>query len=72
MVCATGQLEGKHGDNDGGHVWRHVGGMEHQRREGIPATDAGEGEIFPESIVRTGFSSTDWVPSRLLIVGVGV
>ena len=51
MVCAAGQLEGKHGDNDGGHVWDHVGGMEHQCGEGIQATDAGEGEILPESIV---------------------
>ena len=27
--------------------------MEHQRREGIPAADAGEGALLPESIVRT-------------------
>ena len=57
VVCATGQLEIEHGDNDGGHVWDYVGGMEHQCGEGIPATDAGEGEVFPKSIVRMSLSA---------------
>ena len=62
MVCATGELEGKYGHNDGDHVWDYVGGMEHQCGEGIQATDAGEGEVFPESIVRMSlFASTNWV-----------
>ena len=56
MVCATGQLEIKYGDNDGGHVWDHVRGMEHQCGEGIQAADAGEGEVLPESIVRMTLS----------------
>ena len=52
MVCAAGQLEIKYGDNDGGHVWDYLGGMEHQCGAGIQAAHAGEGEVLPESIVR--------------------
>lgn len=70
LVCATGQLESKHGDNDGGHVWDYVGGVEHQCREGIQATDAREGQVFPKSIVRTPSSSTNWLSSRVLILGL--
>lgn len=72
MVCATGQLEGEHGGNDGGHVWDYVGGVEHQCGEGIQAADAGEGEILPESIVRTSLSLRNGMSFRLLTVEVGI
>ena len=70
MVCATGQLESQHGDNGSGHVGNHVDCFQRQCREGVQAQDAGEGEVFPESIVRTRFLPLVRLSGKMLICWV--
>lgn len=52
MVCTASQLESKHSGNGGGRHRDYGNCMEHQCGEGDQAKNAGEGEIFPKSIVR--------------------
>ncbi len=56
MVWTARQLESKYSGNGGGYLWGYGHGMEHQCGEGGQAKNAREGEIFPESVVRTSFS----------------
>lgn len=51
MVWTASQLESEHSGNGSGYHWDYSNGVERQCGEGVQAKDAGEGEVFPKSVV---------------------